>query len=114
MPDSLVLMEEYCFTNPENEEFVFLNGEANYLFMDDVAAYYAKSEAKPAAIAPLAGDANADGTIDVSDAVLLARYCAEDTAITLTADGKFNADANGDGSITLDDVTAIQRTIAKF
>jgi hypothetical protein len=44
MPDSLVLMEEYCFSNPENEKLVFLNGEANYLFMDDVAAFYANSE----------------------------------------------------------------------
>jgi hypothetical protein len=114
MPDSLVLMEEYCFSYPENEKFVFLNGEANYLFMDDVAAYYAKSEAKPAAVASLVGDANADGAIDVGDAVLLSRYCAEDTVITLTADGKLNADASGDGSITLDDVNEILRIVAKF
>jgi hypothetical protein len=40
MPDSLVLMEEQCFSNPENAKHIFLNGEANFLYMDDVAAYY--------------------------------------------------------------------------
>lgn len=114
MPESLVLIEECGFSDPENEKHIFLNGKANYIYMDDVAAYYAKSEAKPVLIAPLAGEVNGDGTIDVADAVMLSRYCAEDTAIALTAEGKINADVNGDGSITLDDVTAIQCIIAKL
>ena len=73
-----------------------------------------EAEEKPETVTVLAGDANADGTIDVGDAVLLSRYCAEDSGITLTADGKLNADANGDGSITLDDVNEILRIVAKF
>lgn len=96
---------EYC---------TFLYDEGNYIDMNDVIEYYSIKEPKPAPVAALAGDVNGDGKVDVSDSVLLARYCAEDDGITLTADGKLNADANGDGSITLDDVTEILRIVAKL
>lgn len=62
----------------------------------------------------VAGDVNISSDVDVSDAVMLARFCTEDTEITLTDLGKANADVNGDGSITPDDVTAILRIIAKL
>ena len=60
------------------------------------------------------GDANCDGSIDVSDAVLLARFCTEDSTAAITDQGKQNADVNQDGNIELDDVTAILRKIAKL
>lgn len=61
-----------------------------------------------------AGDVNLDCAVDVSDAVLLARYCAEDAKAELTASGKQNADVTGDGDITQEDVTEILRIIAKI
>ncbi|MBP0976673.1 MAG: glycoside hydrolase, partial [Oscillospiraceae bacterium] len=54
------------------------------------------------------------GSIDVSDAVLLARFCTEDSTAAITDQGKQNADVNQDGNIELDDVTAILRKIAKL
>lgn len=61
-----------------------------------------------------AGDINLDSTIDVSDAVLLARFCAEDSEAVITAQGKQNADLDYDGSITGQDVITILKMIAKL
>ncbi len=60
------------------------------------------------------GDVDCSGTVDVTDSVLLARYCSEDQDAVLTAEGKANADANGDGALTMDDVTEIQQIITKL
>ncbi len=62
----------------------------------------------------IAGDVNGNGVTDVSDAVMLARFVAEDQDIRLSAAGKRNADSNGDGEITGDDVITILRIIAKL
>lgn len=60
------------------------------------------------------GDVDCSGRVDVGDAVLLARFLAEDTEIVLTDSGKANADANGDGTRTTDDVTVILKAIARL
>lgn len=60
------------------------------------------------------GDANCDKAVDVSDAVLVARFVAEDKDADISSAGKRNADLNGDGNITGDDVIAILRKIAKL
>ena len=60
----------------------------------------------------ISGDVTLDCLIDVSDAVLTARFCAEDREAVITDQGKQNADVNHDGNIELDDVTAILRKIA--
>ena len=93
---------------------VFLYDEGNYIDMNDVSAYYAQSEPKPAEITTLAGDVDNNGTIDVSDAVLLARFCAEEQTVTMTAAGRANADVNSDGLVTNEDVVAIEKIIAKL
>ncbi len=59
------------------------------------------------------GDINLDHSVDVSDAVLLARYSAEDKTAVISAQGKQLADANGDGDVTKDDTVAILEYIAK-
>ena len=57
-------------------------------------------------------DINADGFVDVSDAVMLARFLAEDKTVKL-ADGAINrVDTNGDGKNNGDDVITILRHIA--
>ena len=59
------------------------------------------------------GDANGDGVIDVSDAVLVARFAVGDAGAKITDLGVLNADVNGDGSADLDDITLILQFIAK-
>ncbi|MBP0989072.1 MAG: DUF5620 domain-containing protein, partial [Oscillospiraceae bacterium] len=60
------------------------------------------------------GNANCAEEVDVSDAVLVARYVAEDTGANLTAQGKINADVTHDGNITGEDTILILRYIAKM
>ncbi|HAG14279.1 MAG TPA: hypothetical protein DCG49_10535, partial [Ruminococcus sp.] len=58
------------------------------------------------------GDVNVSGSVDVSDAVLLSRFCAEDSEAVISDEGIENADANKDGQINLDDTVTILRKIA--
>lgn len=60
------------------------------------------------------GDLNGDNHIDVSDAVLLARFCAEDSTAKISTDGMRNADVNDDGKKDANDVTQILRYIARL
>ena len=60
------------------------------------------------------GDANLDGTVDVSDAVILSRFAAEDPTAKIEAQGKINSDVTGDGKYNSEDVTKILKFIAKF
>ena len=60
------------------------------------------------------GDTNCDEAVDVSDAVLLARFLAEDSEAIMTDQGKVNADANRDDDLSSADVIAILRKIAKL
>lgn len=123
--DVLAFCEEYDMTrqnsvpkyalNDLEQKAAFLYDEVNLIDMNDVYAHYAEkaTEPKPAAIANGSGDADCSGTVDVTDSVLLARYCSEDQDAVLTAEGKANADANGDGALTMDDVSEILQIIAK-
>lgn len=58
------------------------------------------------------GDVTVDQLIDVSDAVLLARYLLEDPTALLSRAGVENADANSDGKVNSEDVIHIIRMVA--
>ena len=60
------------------------------------------------------GDVNCDKAVDVSDAVLLARFVAEDTTAVVTQSGRANSDADGNGKIESDDVIHILKIIARL
>lgn len=60
------------------------------------------------------GDVNLDEQVDVSDAVLLARFTAEDKEAVITQNGKTLADVNCDGNITPEDTVQILEYIAKL
>ena len=64
--------------------------------------------------AGLTGDVNLDDSVDVSDAVLLARYLNSDSSAKITDQGLRNAEVHLDGKITTDDLTDILRIIAKL
>lgn len=63
---------------------------------------------------PVYGDVNCDGEIDISDAIILERFCAEDPAILFNAYQKGNADCNKDGKISAKDTATILKMIAKL
>ena len=50
-----------------------------------------------------AGDVDQNGKVEIADAILLARWLAEDSDITVTTAGLDDADMNGDGLVTADD-----------
>ncbi len=60
------------------------------------------------------GDLNLDSQVDVSDAVLLARFCAEDPTVNISQTGKTLADVDADGKITQDDTVTLLQFIAKL
>jgi endo-1,4-beta-xylanase len=60
------------------------------------------------------GDTDDNGKTDVSDAVLLARFLAEDTSVSITAVGQANADCNKNGKPDQEDITMILKAIAKL
>ena len=64
--------------------------------------------------ATLWGDADLNGIVDVSDAVLIARYVAEDDTAVITKQGKANAAVSGKGTIVLDDASKILKYVAKL
>lgn len=85
--------------------------DGNVTTLTDVAVD-AKQPADPDD--PLRFDINEDGTVDVSDAVLLARYAAQDVTAVLSDVGTSRADTDGDGLVTAADIIPILRRIAKL
>ena len=49
------------------------------------------------------GDVNTDTAVNIADAILLARYCSEDSGAVLTPQGVRNADCNLDGFVGSED-----------
>ncbi len=60
------------------------------------------------------GDVDCTGSVDVSDAVLLARYIAEDGEAFISMQGKANAECDGEAGLNSGDVTMILKYIAKI
>lgn len=60
----------------------------------------------------LKGDVDCDGSVKIADAILLARYLAEDTGVTVTAIGKLNAEADGQDGLTADDLSLLLQHLA--
>ena len=60
------------------------------------------------------GDVNESGKTDVSDAVLLARFVAEDKEARITAQGQRNAYTNKNGKPDQEDIALILKYIAKL
>ena len=58
------------------------------------------------------GDIDENGSVQIADAILLARWIAEDTDITVTTQGLLNADMNGDEAVDSDDAAALLSWLA--
>lgn len=60
-----------------------------------------------------AGDVNLDCAVDVSDAVLVSRFAAEDRTAVITDQGRENADVTHDGNVDAQDCAKLLQFIAK-
>lgn len=60
----------------------------------------------------LRGDVDCNGEVRIADVILLNRYLAEDTTITITSQGMYNADMNEDTNVNTADPTAILKYLA--
>lgn len=60
----------------------------------------------------LRGDTDCSGHINIADAVMLARYIAEDSGVNLTAAGKLNADTDVNGLIESADLALLLQYLA--
>ena len=58
------------------------------------------------------GDIDENGSVQIADAILLARWIAEDTDITVTTQGLANADMNGDDKVDSDDAASLLSWLA--
>ena len=67
------------------------------------------SETPPNRLLP--GDVDVNGRVQIADAVLLARYIAED-AVTITAEGLINAELTGNATLDSEDLAALLIKIA--
>ena len=61
--------------------------------------------------AKLAGDVDCNGKVQIADAVLLARYIAEDS-VNVSADGLANAELTNNSKLTSEDLAALLQLIA--
>ncbi len=81
---------------------------------DDAVAVWVDFGAEPELPQGLRGDVNLDGSVDVSDGVLLAKFISGDSTAKVTDQGLRNAHVNSDNVIDTDDLTDILRIIAKL
>lgn len=58
------------------------------------------------------GDLNIDGSVSIADAILLARYLAEDSEAPVMPAGRQNAELDGDTLLTAADLSELMRLIA--
>ena len=103
--------------------------ENAYIYIDDISEHFVLAPSKapiPECIETtdtasettdmkerlLRGDVDCDGSVKIADAVLLARYLAEDSNVTVTAQGKVNAELNGTDSLTTEDLSCLLQYLA--
>jgi len=87
---------------------------AERLYLDLGLLQAGIAESLPADLRSTPGDL--DGTLEanIADAVMLARYLAEDAAVSLTARGKANAELDGTEGLTADDLKALLDQLARL
>ncbi len=62
----------------------------------------------------LRGDVNCDGTVTVSDAILMSRLVNQDTTCDVSDQGKLNGEMDDDNAFTALDITQILRIVARL
>ncbi|MDE6539399.1 MAG: dockerin type I repeat-containing protein [Ruminococcus sp.] len=102
--DSYVLMD-FFNDHSIDERFNTDNVIETYLADENDLKFY---NTDVLATEKLTGDANLDGNVNMSDAVLIMQSLSNPDEYKLSEHGKINADYNGDGSVTALDALEIQ------
>lgn len=105
---------DFCVTLDELPEDLFKGGAAQTTSTQKTTETTTTTASSQNGGTIFLGDVNLDGGVDVSDAVLLARFVAEDAAAKITTQGKQNADMNENGKPDGDDMILILKKIAKI
>ena len=96
---------------PESNESSKTTTETETTAMEDITATSkGTDECHPEYV--ISGDANQDGKVSVSDAILLARVVAEDTTVTITDTGRQMAELDGKTGLSADDLTILLKMLA--
>lgn len=102
---------EYVSGNSYSQEIKI---KPTYYDMVTITAVYAAGSGQSAEnYVTLPGDVNCDGSVNIADAVLLARFLRSSRLAPITEQGRYNADVNNSGAPDQDDVSAILKMIAK-
>ncbi len=91
---------------------VFLSGTSAAETTTTTTATEPETTTVPPVTAGLHGDVDCNGDVNVADAVLLARFLAEDKEITVSAQGKLNANVSGDADTASEDLGMILEYLA--
>ena len=117
----------YCKTEPAarcyidnaesystNEITIYWNSPLVYLLAVTEKAEQSGPVDPPAPKVTMKGDANLDETVDVSDAVLVAKFASGDSEAKINDQGKINGDCDGKAGLDDGDVTYILKMIVKL
>lgn len=117
----------YCKTEPAakcyidnaesystNEITIYWNSPLVYLLAVTEKAEQGGPVDPPKPQVTMKGDANLDGAVDVSDAVLVAKFSSGDSEAKINDQGKINGDCDGKEGLDDGDVTYILKMIVKL
>lgn len=107
----------FCVFSGESDS-AFLSGSAHFTkcAFEESDKYFTESGNKDGSEQPksdVRSDANCDGALDVSDAVLASRIVVEDTEAKISDQGLRNADIDLNGNLEPADITLMLQVIAR-
>ena len=119
--DGKIELQKWWDASEKAEDEVEDKIEVNYTSIQVVYEYPEGEEPQPTVTSPsditdaVYGDANCDGKVNISDAVMIMQSISNPSLFKLTEQGKLNADCsnNGDG-VTNADALAIQKYMLKL
>ena len=117
--DGIWQVSEVLYDNTSNTEPQVSYDTALHINTEAVVPYFVPTSSTKSdtsvttLLTTVQGDANCDGRIDMSDAVLIMQTIANPSKYKLTEQGSKNADMDGDG-VTNADALAIQKKLLKL
>ena len=104
---------DYKNGNASSDDYIFYKVTVDAdLTTSETTEFTVEAESGPPPVGEiLRGDVDCSGAVQIADAVLLARYIAED-AVTVTSQGLVNAELDGEAGLTAGDLSVLLEGIA--